>query len=362
MNVTGSLDHLGPAALAVLRVAALIGPAFDFDTLRATLQQPADDLIAVLEEAAAGGIIREESDRFHFATPQIAETLRTGLLGPRRSAWHRRIAAVARDPDMVAFHLGAAGDPEAVPLLKAAGDRAMRVGARSRAAGCYRRALALSGDDHSLRAEMLLLAAAAAEPGDTVLAASLLAQAASAAAASGDAVVAAFARYAQALHLAADGNARALNEMDRAHQALAELWREPRLAALQVLICGEASHQRGAPDGLALVYLGSGRSAEAEAVVREALAEVGPHPGFFDQWVLAEAALLRGDLNAAYHEYRLSAEDAVRRRCFGAAAVRRTADTPGRWPFSWPTGPIETPQPAMAKPRSTRHCSEGIRW
>lgn len=319
------LRHLSPASLEILRVASIIGRSFDFDTLRASLESPEERVMEALEEAARLHLIGEEGERFRFGHALVREVLYAGFIGPRRRRWHARIAGLLKEPDQIAYHLGQAGDPRAVPHLLEAGNRAMRLGARSEALGHYRRALELATAQEPLRPELSLLTGAACFDSDPSQASAYLEEARLGAAESGDPVVQALARYLLAWLLSRQGVAQAVPTMDLAHRELEAVWREPRLAPLQELITGRAPRLPGGPDGLAHVYLWSGRPDAAEGLLRASLTESVSPPTEEGHWILGEAAWLRGDLTAAYRHYRRSAEEALERRRYQSAAYRLAA-------------------------------------
>jgi DNA-binding CsgD family transcriptional regulator len=315
---------LTPAVRDTLVIAAVLGRSFDYDLLLQVSGQPEEELLDALEAAVAAGVLKADETRFHFAEPALQEALYGSMLAPRRARWHRLAAVHATDPELIGLHLAAAGDPAAVAHLRTAGDRAMREGARSRAADLYRQALTLTSHDDPGRLELLLLAGAASRALDLELARTWTEEALRTARATGDAVVTALARYQLALQFGQQESAwRGPRLMDTAHQELAALWRDPRLEALHALITGRPPHAPGAPDGLAQAYLWSGRPAEAETVVRASQADGGTAlQGEADQWVLAEALLLRGDLDEAFHCYDRSVREAADRRDYAVAAFR----------------------------------------
>src|SRR3990172_2313645 len=79
-----------------LRLAAIIGREFDFDTLRQVGEMDEDALIDALETAERAQLIGEARDRgraaFAFAHALIPATLREGVSSLRRQRMHRRVA------------------------------------------------------------------------------------------------------------------------------------------------------------------------------------------------------------------------------------------------------------------------------
>lgn len=303
------LPVLTAAARDVLETAALAGPVLDVDLLCRACGCAEEPLVAVLEEAAALGLIEERAGQLLFSAG-VREALYAGQLSVRRTLRHKRLAAVVDDPDDQAYHLGQAGVAEAVPHLRTAGDRAMRAGDRLRARGYYQRALELTRGPEP---ELLLLTALSR----VVPEVALLEQAATVQ----DSVVSVLARYYLAVWAPGGDAARCLVETDRVHKDLAALWRNERLEALLELTDGRGRQVCGAPGALALAYWRSGRPAEAEILVRESLMEGGASAqGPLEQWVLAGVATLRGDLDEAFRRYDLAVADALVRRDVAAAA------------------------------------------
>jgi DNA-binding NarL/FixJ family response regulator/tetratricopeptide (TPR) repeat protein len=154
--VAARIARLDPPARRIVEVAAIIGQAFTFPLLRQVLDQPEEEVLEGLEQAAAAHMIAEDDparEQYHFTHPIIHEVLYRAVLVTRRRRWHRRIgeaieaAAVPGDEeayDRLAHHFGQAHDgARAVRYLILAGDAAMRVFARATAAEYYEDALAL---------------------------------------------------------------------------------------------------------------------------------------------------------------------------------------------------------------------------
>jgi DNA-binding NarL/FixJ family response regulator len=153
--VAARIARLDPPARRVVEVAAIIGQAFTFPLLRQVLDQPEEDVLEGLEQAAATHMIAEDDptrEQYQFTHPIIHEVLYRAVLVTRRRQWHRRIgeaieAAVPGDEaayDRLAHHFGQAHDgARAVRYLILAGDAAMRIFARATAAEYYEDALAL---------------------------------------------------------------------------------------------------------------------------------------------------------------------------------------------------------------------------
>jgi tetratricopeptide (TPR) repeat protein len=89
------VGRLGPDAERVLSVAAVIGRDFDLDVLSRATNTSHDDLLDILEAAAAVTLVRETADaqgRYNFAHALIQHTLYEDLGPNRRAATHRVVA------------------------------------------------------------------------------------------------------------------------------------------------------------------------------------------------------------------------------------------------------------------------------
>jgi DNA-binding SARP family transcriptional activator len=167
--LSARLDAVGETAGQLLAAAAVIGRAFDVETLRAGSGRGEDETVAGLEELTRRGLITEGEHGYAFSHDKLLAIAyeRTSLA--RRRLLHRRVAAelAARRADaaLVARHLLEAGmDAEAAEAFRQAGDRARELHASSEALEAYRSALALGhdepaalreaiGDLHTLRGE-----------------------------------------------------------------------------------------------------------------------------------------------------------------------------------------------------------------
>jgi len=89
------VGRLGPDAARVLSLAAVIGRDFDFDLLVRATGITEDELLEILEAAAAYSLVREVADllgQYSFAHALIAHTLYQELGGTRQSRAHRIVA------------------------------------------------------------------------------------------------------------------------------------------------------------------------------------------------------------------------------------------------------------------------------
>lgn len=147
---------LGPEAVAMLEIAAVIGVEFDATTLASVcLALPAAPAAAALgahlDRATQLGIIQPDVDRvghFAFTHALVADTLRARVGAAHRAQLHARIAtslAAAASPNhghaaTLAWHFGAAGRDYTEPArryARLAGDDAMQRGAFEDAARFY---------------------------------------------------------------------------------------------------------------------------------------------------------------------------------------------------------------------------------
>ncbi len=136
-----------------LRLAAILGREFDFDTLAEASELDEDALIEALEGAERAQLIEEVSAEdgvsFVFEHKLIPNTLVESLRTLQRRRLHRRAAAATETlyPDnfeALAYHYDQAGNVgKATEYLLKAGDRARGLYAHQEAIDHYERALAL---------------------------------------------------------------------------------------------------------------------------------------------------------------------------------------------------------------------------
>jgi len=134
-----------------LRLAAVVGRTFDFDTLAQASDQDEDTLIDGLESAERAQLIEQVSGEgggtFAFVHGLIASTLVEGLRTLQRRRLHRRAATAIEalrpdDFEALAYHYNRAGEAEkAVEYLLQAGDRARGLYAHQEAIVSYQQAL-----------------------------------------------------------------------------------------------------------------------------------------------------------------------------------------------------------------------------
>ena len=94
------VGRLGPDAERVLSMAAVIGRDFDLDLLARATRPTEDELLDILDAAAAVALVRELPDapgRYNFAHALIQHTLYEDLGPTRRARAHRQVAEALED-------------------------------------------------------------------------------------------------------------------------------------------------------------------------------------------------------------------------------------------------------------------------
>jgi hypothetical protein len=158
--IGGRVGRLGGDAERVLSMAAVIGRDFDLDLLAAACELADDDLLAVLDAAAASALVDELTDtpgHYSFVHALIQHTLYDQLGPTRRARAHRQVAvaleALCGDrpgPRVgeLARHWSAAPGPDALSKALAAtrlaADDALAAYAPGDALGYYLQALDLN--------------------------------------------------------------------------------------------------------------------------------------------------------------------------------------------------------------------------
>jgi len=128
--LTRRLGRLPEETLALLRIAAVVGRAFDTPTLAAAAGVDEDDVLDLVEPALVAGLVHEEGvDEFRFSHALVRDTLRSSMSASRRARAHARVAevlatAVGRETE-VAIHWRAAGPSYARRAWQAAVDAAL---------------------------------------------------------------------------------------------------------------------------------------------------------------------------------------------------------------------------------------------
>lgn len=170
LMVQARIGKLSSSAQEVLRLAAVVGREFDFETLRRAGDLNEDVLIGALEEAQRGQIIAEvrasdsrfEQETFRFVHNLIRTSLLDSISSIRRRRIHRRVGEVIEalrpsEHEALAYHFSMAGDDRrAAAHFRAAGDAAARVYANADAMEAYSNALALIEGDTKERFDAVL--------------------------------------------------------------------------------------------------------------------------------------------------------------------------------------------------------------
>jgi DNA-binding SARP family transcriptional activator/tetratricopeptide (TPR) repeat protein len=153
------VGRLGKDAERVLFLASVIGRDFDLDLLARVTKTSEDDLLDILDAAAAVALVREAADdtgRYTFAHAVIQHTLYEGLSHNRRARAHRQVAQALEEicgdrpaarVGELARHWFSATQPvdlaKAISYSRQAGDAALAALAPSDALHYYAQALEL---------------------------------------------------------------------------------------------------------------------------------------------------------------------------------------------------------------------------
>ena len=109
MVVTRRLSGLSAQARQILPVAAVLGPSFTVAELSAVIAQPAVELLGVIQEAAAVGVLTAEFDRLAFRHEVIRQVLYESVPVSARHALHQQagqaLAAAGAPVERAAQHL-----------------------------------------------------------------------------------------------------------------------------------------------------------------------------------------------------------------------------------------------------------------
>ncbi|HEX9675823.1 MAG TPA: protein kinase [Anaerolineales bacterium] len=162
--IQSRLAKLSDPVQDVLRMAAVLGHEFDFETLAYALEQDEDLLIEALETAERSQLIEElnaeRGGTFRFGHALIASTLAEDLSGLRRRRMHGRAAEAIRrlrpdDFETLAYHYSESGDlKEGLAYSLKAGERALRFSANNEALRHYTHALEIA-EAEGLTAELV---------------------------------------------------------------------------------------------------------------------------------------------------------------------------------------------------------------
>jgi hypothetical protein len=163
--IGGRVGRLGPEAHRVLSQAAVIGQNFDLDLLARSTGASEDQLLDVLDNAAAVALVREQADapgQYRFAHALIQRTLYEDLGPTRRARAHRRVgeALESRYGDLpgahvaeLAHHWFSATQPievtKAIAYARQAADAALAALAPDEAVRYFSQALQLHGQERA---------------------------------------------------------------------------------------------------------------------------------------------------------------------------------------------------------------------
>jgi tetratricopeptide (TPR) repeat protein len=155
-TIQSRVGKLPPEVQEVLRMAAILGREFDFDTLLEAVESDENSLIDILERAEEAQLIEEVGSlgtvSFAFAHALIPATLVEGVRTLRRRRLHRRAAEAIEqispdDYESLAHHCSEAGaEEQALKYYQLAGDRAMASYANKEAEAHYLAALDIVHD------------------------------------------------------------------------------------------------------------------------------------------------------------------------------------------------------------------------
>ncbi|MBW3663891.1 MAG: AAA family ATPase [Actinobacteria bacterium] len=131
LTILRRISFLSEEALALLRLAAVLGTTFSPAHVAALAGRPVTDLLGPFDEALRAGVVREEEPSLRFRHELIREALYQELPAGLRRALHleaaRALDALGALPDQVAQHytLGATeGDEQAIHALIRAAEHA----------------------------------------------------------------------------------------------------------------------------------------------------------------------------------------------------------------------------------------------
>lgn len=185
--VAGRLAAFDPTTTSILEAAAVLEPVIDVSLLAAAVEARVDDVIAALDRAAAGRVVREVGvGRYRFGHDIVRSAIYRATSRTRRAQLHLAIADAleARDanPADIAHHLVEAGDDPSTLRRAAeasidAGRAALEAVAASDAVGPLERAVEIAvrlGDDALGRRARLALGTAQRDAGDPAFRQTLL--------------------------------------------------------------------------------------------------------------------------------------------------------------------------------------------
>jgi predicted ATPase/DNA-binding SARP family transcriptional activator len=147
--VHSRLEALHPGARQVLEAGAVLGAAFDCETLLMTAGRGEMEVLDGLDELIARQFLLESAAGYHFCHAIVRETVYADLGVWRRHRLHRRAALAQEklqrsDASALAWHFEQAGEPgKAAAYSLKAGQAARQIFAHLEARACFERALAL---------------------------------------------------------------------------------------------------------------------------------------------------------------------------------------------------------------------------
>ncbi len=172
--VQARVNKLGEPVQEALRMAAVLGREFEYETLLRALEMDDDTLVSAMEEAERAQLINEVPSKKHtgqsqvgssmtfaFAHALIPSMLRESISGLRRQRMHRRAAAAMEtlrpeDYEALAYHYSQAGDEaKARHYYHQAGLRAASLYLNQDAIRFLSEALELAPEDDSERYAIL---------------------------------------------------------------------------------------------------------------------------------------------------------------------------------------------------------------
>ena len=152
--IAARLGGLSEQDRRVLTLAAFLGDAFEYRTLKAVTEAEEDVLLDSLDLAIRARFLVNEGDGFRFAHPLIRHQLYAETSAPRRHRYHKQIASALEEQfgDAIESHLGELAHhlmnsgplAEAVKLVefcRRAGDHALEVYAWGEAARYFEAAV-----------------------------------------------------------------------------------------------------------------------------------------------------------------------------------------------------------------------------
>ncbi len=151
--ITQRAQRLGPSALSLLSLAAVVGVEFDLAVLLQVAGAPEDEVLDLVEAAERSALLTPNTDgtRFAFDHALIRNTLYDALPPSRRRSLHATVAAALEaatapppSPALLAYHFTAADDRSAaLHYAELAGRGALDAMAADEAVRWFSRALEL---------------------------------------------------------------------------------------------------------------------------------------------------------------------------------------------------------------------------